>query len=61
MMYVKTKICSSKIHGLGLFADELIPKGTIIWKFSPGFDLKFSKEQIRKFPKQVQDYLKTYM
>ena len=60
-MYVKTKIAPSKIQGIGLFADEFIPKGTIIWKFTKGFDLKFTKEQIKKFPKQVKDYLNTYM
>ncbi len=60
MIFVKTKVLPSKIQGLGLFADEFIPKGTIIWKFTPGFDLKFTKEQINKFPKQVQEYLETY-
>ena len=43
MLYVKTKIGQSKIHGMGLFADQFIKKGTIIWKFTPGFDLKFTK------------------
>jgi uncharacterized protein len=61
MMYVKTKIAQSKIHGIGLFADEFIPKGTVIWKFTEGFDLKFTKEQVKKFPKPVQDYLNIYM
>ena len=60
MLFVKTKVLPSKIQGLGLFADEFIPKGTIIWKFTPEFDLKFTKEQISKFPKQVQEYLGTY-
>lgn len=60
MLFVKTKVLPSKIHGLGLFADKFIPKGTIIWKFTPGFDLKFTKEQIKKFPKQVQEYLEMY-
>ena len=60
MMVVKTKVLPSKIHGLGLFADEFIPKGTIIWKFTPGFDLKFTKEQLKRFPKQVQKYLESY-
>lgn len=50
-MYVKTKIAPSKIHGIGLFADEFIPEDTIIWKFTKGFDLKFTKEQVKKFPK----------
>ena len=60
MIFVKTKVLPSKIQGLGLFADEYIPKGTIIWKFTPGFDLKFTKEQIKEFPEQVQEYLKIY-
>ncbi len=60
MLYVKTKIGPSKIHGTGLFADQFIKKGTIIWKFTPGFDLKFTKEQIKKFPRQVKEYLETY-
>jgi len=60
MLFVKTKVLPSKIHGIGLFADEFIPKGTIIWKFTPDFDLKFTKEQIKKFPKQVREYLEVY-
>ena len=61
MMCVKTKLGVSKTHGIGLFADEFIPKATIIWKFTPNFDLKFTKEQIKGFPKAVQNYLKDYM
>ena len=49
MLYVKTKIRLSKVHGIGLFADENIPKGTVIWRFTPGFDLKFTDDQIKKF------------
>ncbi|MBU1632269.1 MAG: hypothetical protein ABH824_07450 [Nanoarchaeota archaeon] len=30
MLFIKTKVLPSKIQGLGLFADEFIPKGTII-------------------------------
>ena len=60
MLYVKTKVLPSKIQGLGLFADEFIPKGTVIWKFTPGFDQKFTREQILSFPKQVQVYLAKY-
>ena len=32
MLLVKTKLGQSKIHGIGLFADELIPMGRIIFK-----------------------------
>lgn len=33
MLLVKTRLGISSIHGIGLFADELIPKGTVTWRF----------------------------
>jgi uncharacterized protein len=57
MLLIKTKVLPSRIHGLGLFADEFIPKGTIVWKFLPGFDQRFTHEQISGFPSIVQKYL----
>ncbi len=60
MLLVKTKIGPSKIHRIGLFADQFIPKGTIIWKFTPGFDLKLTEKQIKTFPNELQDYLNIY-
>lgn len=59
-MYVKTKVLQSDIHGLGLFADEFIPKGTILWKFTPGFDQKFTQTEIDTLPERAQKYLKFY-
>lgn len=61
MIYVKTKLKESKIHGIGLFADQFIPKGTIIWKFTPGFDKKYTKEQLKKLPKKAREYLDEYI
>lgn len=46
MILVKTKIGSSEIHGIGLFADQFIPKGTVTWQYNPAFDIAFSMEQI---------------
>lgn len=60
MLLVRTKVLPSKIHGLGLFADQLIPKNTLIWKFLPSFDQRFTPEQIKSFPAIVQEYLATY-
>lgn len=57
MLLVKTKISQSKIHGVGVFADEFIPKGTVIWEFTPGFDQKFTREQILNFPELLQIYI----
>ncbi len=47
MLLVKTKVALSKIHGLGLFADQPIRKGTVVWKFQKGFDLKIHKEKLK--------------
>lgn len=60
MMLVKTKVKESKIHGFGLFADRFISKGTEIWRFTPGFDLKFTREQILSFPEVLQIYIYKY-
>lgn len=60
MMLVKTKVKESKIHGLGLFADQFIPKGTEIWRFTPGFDQRFTREQILAFPEVLQIYIYKY-
>lgn len=50
MILVKTKIGPSKIEGIGLFADQNISKGTIIWKFVPNFDHEISVEEFNKLP-----------
>ena len=33
MLMVKTYLGKSKIHGIGLFSKEFIPRGKVIWKF----------------------------
>ena len=38
MLLVKTRLGASAIHGIGLFADEFIPKDTVTWRFTPGLD-----------------------
>ena len=60
MLLVKTKVRESKIHGLGLFAEQFISRGTEIWRFTPGFDQKFTREEISQFPELLQIYMYTY-
>lgn len=40
MLLIKTKVLNSKVAGYGLFADQFIPKNTIIWKFNELLDKK---------------------
>ena len=51
MLMVKTKIGPSSINGIGLFADQFIPKGTVVWKFMPNFDLLMSEQETNELSK----------
>jgi len=51
MLLVKTKLKSSKIDGIGLFANEFIKKGTIIWKYHPLFEKIITTEEIEALEK----------
>lgn len=55
MLLVKTKLATSNINGIGLHADKIIPKGTVIWKFSEGIDLMFIEEEYQRL-KQQHDF-----
>lgn len=59
-MHVKTKLLESNIEGIGIFADEYIPKGTVIWKFTPGFDIKLTKKDIVHLPTEAIRFLDKY-
>ena len=60
MLLVRTKIGSSSIHGLGLFADQHIPKDTPIWIFTPGLDLKLSEEELARLPDMARESVLHY-
>ena len=51
MIFVKTKLKASLIHGIGCFADQDIPRGTLIWKFTKGFDQEFGLD----FPDKLSE------
>lgn len=60
MLFVKTYLVPSKIEGIGLFAGQNIKKGTITWKFAPGFDLSFSEKEVEDMPPLLQKFMKKY-
>lgn len=60
MIVVKTVVKPSKIHGLGLFADQFIPKGAAVWIFNPLVDIVYTKKQIKSFPKVFREFLSVY-
>lgn len=50
MLLVKTEVRISPIHGLGLFAAQVILKDMRVWKYDAGFDWRISKEQFDRLP-----------
>jgi hypothetical protein len=52
MLLVKTRLGQSLISGIGLFADQFIPKDTIIWKFTEGVDVKIPDERVAELEKE---------
>ncbi len=55
MLHVKTWLAPSAISGIGLFANEYIAKGTVIWTFHVGFDIRIPTDEIVKIPQAAQD------
>lgn len=60
MLFVKTKLSGSSIHGIGLFADEFIAAETVVWKFSDLIDLCFDERQINDLSENVSEQISRY-
>ena len=57
MLHPSIKVDSNEsIEGLGLFATERLPKGTVVWKM---VDQAYPRDEIEKWPEQrYQEFLK---
>ena len=60
MLRVKTKIGLSKIDGVGLFANQFIPKGTTTWQHDHEFDISFDESVLERIPEHVKDQFMKY-
>ena len=60
MLMVKAWVGKSEIHGLGLIAHEYIPKGTIIWKLVPGFDVILLKNDFERLSENAKNQVIHY-
>jgi uncharacterized protein len=60
MLLVKTRIGLSSIHGIGLFADEDIPRGTVVWDFMPPFDVMVSAKKVNLLPETTRAQVLKY-
>ncbi|MEK7102921.1 MAG: SET domain-containing protein [Patescibacteria group bacterium] len=60
MILVKTNIKPSAIAGIGLFANQNIPKGTAIWKFQGGFDLSIYASELSTLSEPAKEQFLNY-
>lgn len=60
MLRVKTRLAQSDTDGIGLFADEFIPAGTVTWQYDAEFDSAFDEKVIKRIPKHVRSQFMNY-
>lgn len=60
MLTILASAKPSQIHGVGLFADQFIPKGTVTWRFNPVFDIIFTKDEVEKLPENQRRLIKFF-
>lgn len=60
MMLVSTYVAPSAIEGVGIFAAERIPAGTLIWELEPDFDRLIKKDEVPKLPPVLQEFVERY-
>jgi uncharacterized cupin superfamily protein len=60
MFYVKVKLKESKIHGIGLFADEDIPKGKTVYSDNNKLDLFLSEKEFSSLADNEKNTIKHY-
>lgn len=60
MLLVDARVGPSSIQGLGLFAQEFIPKGTTIWEYDAGLDLRLSQAEVDALPDRARKTFQRY-
>jgi len=60
MLKVKTKLDKSRIAGIGIFADQFIPKDSILWEYTPSHDKEYTQEEFDKAEGLDREFLQTY-
>ena len=60
MLRVKTKIKDTGTKGIGLFADQFIPKGTVTWQYDPKFDVGYSQTDVEELSEIAREHFMVY-
>ncbi len=60
MLLIPTYVAPSRIEGVGVFAAEDIPAGTLIWQLDASLDRLLSKDDIAALPEVHQAFVERY-
>lgn len=60
MLLVPTYVAPSRIEGVGVFAAEAIPNGTLIWQLDPNLDRLIRREDIAALPPLFRSFVERY-
>ena len=60
MLIINTYLDKSKIHGVGVFADEFIKNKTLISKIIPGLDCIVEKNSLKNLDYSIQKHFNDY-
>jgi uncharacterized protein len=60
VLLVPTSVRHSQIHGLGVFAEEDIPAGTILWRFEPLLDRLIHESDLGRLPDHLVAFVDIY-
>lgn len=60
MMLVRSHVAQSPIEGLGVYAEQFIPAGTLIWKLNPAFIATFSRNALADLPEHIREFVERY-
>jgi hypothetical protein len=60
MLLVKTYLDRSAIHGVGLFAAERIPAGSVVWRRSPEIDILLDPAQLERLHPAARAQIEKY-
>jgi SET domain-containing protein len=60
MMLIPTYVAPSRIEGVGVFAAEDIPAGSLIWRLDPKLDRLLSRADIARLSEVHQAFVERY-
>ena len=60
MLLISTYVAQSPIEGLGVFAGEYVPRGSLIWSLNPKFDIFVHAAELDSLPPHMRGFIARY-